>query len=91
MKIQINERYVLTTEHAASSYNQPVLVRLSDNSAYGPQDVIDDGLFGPLPAVDVVRRFAELELMAGAWTHGGIAPDPVAVAAVNTFVAMATR
>lgn len=34
--------YKLTTEHAASSYNQPVLVD-SDNNAYGPMDKLPDG------------------------------------------------
>lgn len=36
-----NKTWSLTTEHAASSYRQPVLVG-PDNNAYGPADQIGD-------------------------------------------------
>lgn len=47
MNVQI-EKYRLTTNHPASSYNQPVLVDKNDR-AYGPADVVetvDPDLFG---------------------------------------------
>ena len=37
---RIDDRYVLTTEHPASSYGQPVLVD-SSGQAYGPDDAIE--------------------------------------------------
>ena len=36
-------RYILTTEHAASSYGQPVLVDTETNIAYGIADILPDG------------------------------------------------
>jgi hypothetical protein len=44
--------YTLTTDHAASSYHQPVLVG-PDGTAYGPLDA--PNLFGETPA-DQVRN-----------------------------------
>ena len=51
--------YRLTTDHAASSYGQPVLVD-DDGTAYGPADVISpesaDGFFAAVRAIDAVRQ-----------------------------------
>lgn len=91
MTIQISDRYILTTEHAASSYGQPVLVRTTDQTAYGAKDLIDDGLFGILPAVDVVREFAQSDILTAHFTHGAISPKPEAIELVNRFMALAGR
>lgn len=50
--------YTLTTEHSASSYNQPVLVDDNSHTAYGPRDVIQD-------------RFGELRHV-GAWVSDSL-------------------
>jgi hypothetical protein len=89
MTITISSQYVLTTDHAASSYNQPVLVRVRDNSAYGPKDMIDDGVFGQLPAAEVVADFARVESLKETMTHGGVSPSADTVAAVNNFLRLA--
>jgi len=39
---------VLTDEHASSSYGHPVLI--SNGTAHGPLDLIDNGLFGCVAA-----------------------------------------
>jgi hypothetical protein len=38
------EKYILTTEHAASSYGQPVLVNTETNEAYGIGDILPDSI-----------------------------------------------
>ena len=37
------ERYVLSTEHSASSYGQPVLVDTETREAYGRGDILPEG------------------------------------------------
>jgi hypothetical protein len=37
------EKYILTTEHSASSYGQPVLVDTETGQAYGTGDILPDG------------------------------------------------
>ncbi len=44
-------RYLLTTEHAASSYGQPVLVERDTGHAYGVAEVLPNGT----PAVKLYR------------------------------------
>jgi hypothetical protein len=46
MNMMIGSRWMLTTEHAASSYGQPVLVDKGTGRSYGPEDII---LVGPFP------------------------------------------
>ncbi|MBA7629774.1 hypothetical protein ES703_37278 [subsurface metagenome] len=50
-------RYILTTEHAASSYNQPVLVDTETNIAYGTADVLPDGT----PAMQLYEKLSQSE------------------------------
>ena len=60
MKIQLSPSWVLTTDHSASSYNQPVLVNRADGEAYGPGDLIQAyDSWEILPASAVVLRLAE--------------------------------
>jgi hypothetical protein len=40
MKVTLTPSFELTTEHAASSYEQPVLVDRGTGLAYGPADII---------------------------------------------------
>lgn len=61
MEIQLAPSWVLTTNHAASSYGQPVLVKLATNEAYGPTDIVKAyESWGFAPAREVVRRLAEM-------------------------------
>lgn len=50
---------ILTTEHAQSSHNIPVL--LVDGIAYGPADLVpglpNEDIFGPTTAADLVRTW----------------------------------
>jgi hypothetical protein len=41
MKVQLTPSYILTTEHSASSYGQPVLVERDYDTAYGPADIFE--------------------------------------------------
>jgi hypothetical protein len=60
MEITLAPSWVLTTEHAASSYGQPVLVHRGTGEAYAPWDVLQ-----PYPswawstAAVAVARFAK--------------------------------
>jgi len=38
-----SKKYILTAEHAASSYGQPVLVDTETGQAYGVADILPDG------------------------------------------------
>jgi hypothetical protein len=60
MKASLSPSWALTTEHAASSYGQPVLVNRGTGEAYGPGDVVM--LYpshGYTKAADGVRRLAK--------------------------------
>ena len=60
MKVTLSPSWELTTEHAASSYGQPVLVDHATGDAYGPGDVLRAyPSFGFLPAAAVVARLAK--------------------------------
>ena len=52
---ELYERYVLSTEHSASSYGRPVLVDTETREAYGRGDILPDGR----PASEV---YAALEM-----------------------------
>ena len=59
MTTDIAPSFTLTTEHSASSYGHPVLVRLSTGEAYGPGDVIEAyPSWGFTPARQAVARMA---------------------------------
>ena len=40
---EYKDRFILTTEHPSSSYNQAVLVDTETGQAYGVADVLPDG------------------------------------------------
>jgi len=48
-------RYILTTEHAASSYGQPVLEDAETGIAYGIADILPDGR----PAAQLYEELSE--------------------------------
>ena len=41
MQVQLTPSYILTTDHSASSYGQPVLVDRGYDTAYGPGDIVE--------------------------------------------------
>jgi len=41
MEIILKPSWILTTDHSASSYGQPVLVNRGTGEAYGPGDIIN--------------------------------------------------
>jgi hypothetical protein len=60
MKASLSPSWELTTDHAASRYGQPVLVRRSTGEAYGPEDILQAyASWGSLPAARVVARLAK--------------------------------
>lgn len=59
MRTVLAPSWELSTEHAASSYGQPVLVHRATGEAYGPGDILTAyPSYGPRPAAAVVRRLA---------------------------------
>ncbi len=59
MDAQLSPSLKLTTEHAASSYGKPVLVRSDSGDAFGPADLINVYHWGPQPAANVVVRLVK--------------------------------
>ncbi len=60
MKAKLAPSWELSTEHAASSYGQPVLVHRTTGDAYGPGDIVRPyPSYGLMRAVDAVRRLAK--------------------------------
>lgn len=60
MQANLAPSWELTTEHAASSYGQPVLVNRGTGEAYGPGDILTPyPSYGPMVAADAVRRLAK--------------------------------
>ena len=55
------QRYKLTTQHAASSYGQPVLVDSRTGQAYGVADILPDGR----SAIGVYQQLLGLPESAG--------------------------
>ncbi len=73
MDITFSNGATLTTDHAASSYGQPVLV--IDSQAYGPADIINPScIFGPLSAAMMVSQLVK--------DDGFIGSNPAHVSAV---------
>ena len=57
MQVELTPSYILTTNHAASSYNQPVLVDRGTDEAYGPADFFEPYVsWGLKPAALHVAR-----------------------------------
>lgn len=57
MEIQLTPSYILTNEHSASSYGQPVLVNRGSGAAYGPGDILQPyPSWGYIPATRAVER-----------------------------------
>ena len=57
MEIVLKPSWILTTDHSASSYGQPVLVNRGTGEAFGPGDVLEAyPSWGWLPARDAVKR-----------------------------------
>ena len=66
MRAQLTGTWELSTEHAASSYGQPVLVHRPTGDAYGPADVIKPyPSFGFMRAADAVVRLARTAHLDG--------------------------
>lgn len=82
--IHIDKTTTLTTNHAMSSYNQPVLVR--DGVAYGPSDWVDEGIFGLISAQEIVRNFVDKLALRIAMTRGGVTPDDAETALLAKFL-----
>jgi len=60
MQATLSPSWELSTEHATSSYGQPVLVHRTTGDAYGPGDILSAyPSYGLLPAAAVVRRLAK--------------------------------
>ena len=60
MQVTLSGTWALSTDHAASSYEQPVLVNRPSGDAYGPGDIVQlYPSYGFLPAADGVRRLAK--------------------------------
>ncbi len=59
MKALLTGTWELSTDHAASSYGQPVLVNRPTGEAYGPADVVKAyPSYGFMPAAAAVARMA---------------------------------
>jgi len=60
MTVKLSPSWTLTTEHAASSYGQPVLVHRTDGVAYGPGDIVKPyPSYGYMTAAAAVARLAK--------------------------------
>jgi hypothetical protein len=81
MKTTLSPSWELSTEHAACSYGQPVLVQRSTKQAFGPGDMVRVyPAWGFLPAAKAVARLATLTRL-----------DAEAQALVDQFVGLAPR
>ena len=66
-KTQLTPSWILTTDHEASSYGQPVLVKRSTGEAFGRSDILEAyRSWGFLPAAKVVERMAKTRAMSEA-------------------------
>jgi len=64
MKTNLTPSWELSTENAASSYGQPVLVNRTTGEAYGPGDILKPyPSYGFMAAADAVRRMAKTKKM----------------------------
>ena len=61
MNIRLSSNWSLTTEHAASSYGQPVPVSRSTGRAYGSADIVPEYThWVRMPAAHVARVLARV-------------------------------
>jgi hypothetical protein len=86
LKLTKKGNVVLTTDHAASSYGQPVLVW--DGVAYGPDDVIDYGDVAQDSQAGMLVLFPRGETAARFVRGFGAHAD---ADLVKSFLAMETR
>jgi hypothetical protein len=76
MRVTLSPSWELSTEHAASQRDQPVLVKRSTKEAFRPRDMVRVyPAWGFLPAAQAVARLATLTRL-----------DPEAQALVTRFV-----
>jgi hypothetical protein len=69
MQIILAPSWILTTDHAASSYDQPVLVNRGTGKAFGPGDIVRCyPSWGFQPAAQAVARFAKRKRLDAAGT-----------------------
>jgi hypothetical protein len=60
MDVVLKPSWILTTDHPASSYGQPVLVNRGDRQAFGPADIVEPyPSWGLMPASLAVLRMAK--------------------------------
>jgi hypothetical protein len=60
-KLTLKPSWELTTEHAASSYGQPVLVNRGSGEAYGPGDILRPYTsWGYITAAAAVERMTSI-------------------------------
>ena len=60
MKVTLTPSWILTTEHASSSYGQPVLVNRGSQEAFGPGDIVKPyPSWGYMLAADAVKRMVK--------------------------------
>lgn len=66
MNYRLAPSWVLTTEHAASSYGWPVLVHVATDEPFGPREVVRlYPSFGWLPAYQAVARITAHRALEG--------------------------
>lgn len=60
MQVNLSGSWELSTDHAASSYGQPVLVNRTTGEAFGPGDILKPyPPYGFMPAAEAVRRLSK--------------------------------
>ena len=60
MQVNLKPSWELSTEHAACSYGQPVLVNRATGEAFGPGDILKAyPSWGYMPAAATVERMAK--------------------------------
>ena len=65
MEIVLKPSWILTTDHSASSYGQPVLVNRGTGEAFGPGDVLQAyPSWGYTPAFHAVRRMMKTAVLS---------------------------
>lgn len=60
MQVNLSGSWELSTDHAASSYGQPVLVNRTTGEAFGPGDILKPyPSYGFMSAAEAVRRLSK--------------------------------
>jgi len=60
VQVNLSGSWELSTDHAASSYGQPVLVNRTTREAFGPGDILEPyPSYGFMPAAEAVRRLSK--------------------------------